>query len=236
MSITDIFRDARSLSVVALATLCVVLVGTVFVARCVYMCCLPAPGSPEIVDSLIARAVRDEPFEYGSLVELRPQDLPLAREYVYAHPDWTSYQILLNIRNLDLVAYARILNLTKVSILFSTLQHTGKIDDWGFLEDDFILGPAGSALITTERDSLGPLFELLTDATPVHSLEGECEALCTDLRFRRKDVAYKFIMCILSRRRQFKRDWKERDKQIDELLAEKETILGQGPAPGQGGQ
>jgi hypothetical protein len=66
------------------------------------------PSSLEVIANLAEMSEAGESFymrSKGVDYKLRPGDIPLARAYLFAHPDSSSYHILLDIRELDLEEY-----------------------------------------------------------------------------------------------------------------------------------
>jgi hypothetical protein len=163
-------------------------------------------------ESLIARW--DDPN-----ANLQSEDVPLAREYVFAFPNGSSFHILLNIRKLDLSTYSEIPDVIKVNIIIGGLALAHESDDWGGVTD-LSLGEAGTSLLAVGKLAARLLPELLDDGTPIGSAYGETQAHADLTHSRRKDVAYKYMCILMGRRYVYDTDPKKRDEAIKELREE----------------
>jgi hypothetical protein len=151
---------------------------------------------------------------------LAVEDIPLAREYVYAFADASAFHILLEIRRRDLGVYASIPNVIKAQILVEALSLTHDVDDWVELTDDIFPGEAGTSLLAVGKSALPLLAEVLDDDSRIGSRDGETQAEYDLTQARRKDLAYKLICYLLDRQATYDPDPKKRDAAIAKLKAE----------------
>jgi hypothetical protein len=151
---------------------------------------------------------------------LKADDVPLAREFVYAFPNASSFHILLHIRRLDLASYSEIPDLIKANIVVGGLSLARQSDDWGDVNDVNSLGEAGSSLLAVSKMAAPLLLELLDDETRIGSAYGEVQASADHTRTRRKDIAYKYMCIILGRRPSYDDDPRARDEAIEKLKEE----------------
>jgi hypothetical protein len=192
-----------------------------------YMRRLPVPASAAI-QTLITMSEAGEPLDSRlglPNTSLTSGDLPLALIYVYTNPNRSSYDLLLGIRRLDLVTYSKIPKAIKSNILVGTLCTSTWGDDWGDAEFDFWFAEAGTALLDVGELALPALFLALEDASPLDSCDGETEDQFMTIQWRRKDIAYKYINLILSRKRFYSPDPKARDDAIEQLKKERDHII-----------
>jgi hypothetical protein len=186
------------------------------------------PVQSTTIQTLIMMSEQGEPLNsrLGSPnAELTPAEVSLALTYLYAHPDASSYHLLLNIRKLDLVEYSKIPKFIKAGILTEALGRTDSTDDWGDVNNPIYVPEAGTALLEVGEIALPWLFGVLEHENCLGSMDGETGAWCESCQWRRKDVAYRYINLILSRRPFFSPDPKKRDEAIKQLKKQMDYVL-----------
>jgi hypothetical protein len=152
--------------------------------------------------------------------ELIREDLPLARAYVFLHPDRSSCGILLDIRRLDLPTYVSIDESIRARILVSWLAFASTIDEWGWLNDEFSWAESGTAVLEVGAYALPLLEMVLDDESRIDSDEGQVNATYERICARRKDFAYKYICLILKKHPAYSPNPQERDRDIEALKVE----------------
>lgn len=130
-------------------------------------------------------------------------------------PDYTSYHLLLSLRQQYPDHYAEVSSDVKARILCSSLAHFTNFSDWGYLEPtESYDGEAARALLYTGADALPFLLPVLDDKTRVW-LEGSVEGtLSKRYQYRRCDFAYRYACLILQRPVRFSTDPATRDSDI----------------------
>ena len=190
--------------------------------------CTWMSGKPPVLTSRLDAAVKaataGESYLQSMLYAsepLSPKELAEADSYIQCHPDFTSYHLLLALRQQSPLAYGKVPDGVKAKILCQALSRLLCLNDFGYLEpsesyDDV----AGRAIIELGAPALPRLVQLLKDKNEAPLCGSQPATLFSAFRYRRADFAYRYIMLILGRRPTFPVDPAERDKLIDELHKE----------------
>jgi hypothetical protein len=151
---------------------------------------------------------------------LPESDVPEALAYIRKHRDFSSYHLLLALRQYYPASYKDVPNPTKSAILCGALKNMTAFNDWGNL------APSGSydqesaqALLETGKTALRCLTPILDDGTPAPLFGSKSATTSKIYGYRRKDFAYRYASLILGKTPVFRADPKERDKDIEVLKA-----------------
>ena len=173
------------------------------------------------LEILVNRSARGEAFYWQTGQEQQPlstRSAEAAEAHIRLYPDWTSYHVLLVLRQDHPSTYARIPLGTRAAVLCSALAIVRDMNDWGYLDESGSYeGDAGKALLEVGPAALSHLRPLLDDRNAAW-LSGSKEATMSGIyQYRRADFAYNYACLILGWPRMFDRDPKERDKEIEQL-------------------
>jgi hypothetical protein len=178
---------------------------------------------------VVERSTKGEQYVLNTRQEryaLWPFETRKAEAYVSSHPDWTSYHILMALRDHYPASYDRLSVTTKAAVLCSALARTTVHNDWGYLDSEgsWESGSA-QALLALGPSALRYLRPLLDDRTRAY-LAGSKEATTSEsYRYRVCDFAYNYVCLILGWPRKFDVDPKERDKEIESLKVKLDDFL-----------
>ncbi len=151
-------------------------------------------------------------------IALSDEEAARASAYVAAHPDHSSYHLLLALRRRSPEAYAKLPATTRAAVLCAALGHLTTFNDWGHLATIPVEGPPTEALIETGRDALLCLAPLLDDRRPAPFYGSKDATVSTG--YRRSDFAYRCAARILGREPHFAASVEERDRAIARLKGE----------------
>src|SRR5262249_44860644 len=97
---------------------------------------------------------------------LKPIDIRSATNYVLSNPNYSSYHLLMGIREQQPESYKSIPTRTKTDVLCSALGNLMYFNDWGSLSHN---GESAKALIETGTEAVGALRPFLDDGRPAPS-------------------------------------------------------------------
>jgi len=155
---------------------------------------------------------------------LAPNDIPEALKYLASHSDYSSYHLLLAIRQYYPESYKAIANRDKAAILCSALRNSTYLNDWGYLDNiESFDGESAKALLDSGEVALSFLVPLLEDNDSAPLFGSEEATLSREYKYRRKDFAYRYISLLLGQSPTFSPDLKERNKSIESLKSKLKT-------------
>ena len=174
-----------------------------------------------MLDRLIADSRRHiTAMESTSLRNLKSGavDAGTYADYVKAHPDESSYHVLLALRRLAADDYERLPADVKAGILCSALSTQTHLNDWGYLGPaESYDGEAAQALLRVGGDAKRRLTSLLDDRRPAPLFGGEEATLSSLYHYRRCDFAYRYLSLIIGTVPRFDADTAQRDAAIASL-------------------
>ena len=163
--------------------------------------------------------------EYRQLV-LSDDELHHAADYVRAHPDETSFFVLLLIRSRSREIYGALSADTRAKVICDAMRELTFLNDWGLLEpEDPYDAAAGKALVEIGAPALLYLRSLLDNVSPALLWGSEEASLTEQYQLRRADYAYRYTMLILGHEPVFHENIELRDQALAELRAELDTTL-----------
>jgi hypothetical protein len=175
------------------------------------------------IGTLVDESVQKKAIVQSTILHGNPlvaSDVQEALKYINKHPDFTAYHLLFAIREYYPKFYNDISNNTKATILCSALKHTRFLNDWGFLSPHGSFDrDSATALLETGESGLKQLTILLDDKESVRLFGSEEATMSETYMYRRSDFAYRYISLILREPAVFHADPKERDKDIEKLMA-----------------
>jgi hypothetical protein len=176
-----------------------------------------------IVTELVELAKRSESIYESREVykKLTLCDSRHATRYVAAHPDYSSYHVLMALHECLPDVYNSIAPSVKAAILCDELRHANFLDDWSILApNDSVDGIPAVELMTIGAGAIPYLEPLLSDKRPAF-LEGSQEGtINAAYKHRKADFAYRYITIIQQQTYTFDREPTQRDKKIQRLQAQ----------------
>jgi len=152
---------------------------------------------------------------------LPERDVPEALAYIRKHADFSSYHLLLALRQYYPSSYKDVPNPTQVAILCGALKNTIGLNDWGILHPSGSFdGESAQALLQTGKTALTFLTPILDNDSPAPLFGSKAATTSKIYGYRREDFAYRYASLILGKTPVFRADPKERDKDIETLKAE----------------
>ena len=143
--------------------------------------------------------------------------------------DYTSYHLLLALREKHKEAYKKVAADDKAAILCSALASLVYFNDWGYLHPrEPYDGEAAGALVEVGKPAIPYLKQLLGNREPAPCFGSEIAPVSYLYQFRRADFAYRYLSLILGRSPTFHRRIADRDRDIAALKEQ----LGQGQGAG----
>ena len=160
-------------------------------------------------------------------VKVQDREVPLFKEYIAKHPDYSSFHLLFALYRDFPDTYREIPVNARASILCSELRNVRYVNEWGLLSGDYEYvqnSKPAKALLDLGKSGIPFLVPLLDDPSKA-PLEGSEEAEFSDFcEFRRADYACEFLSFILNIPYVFSESASERDKGIVRI---KKTALEQ---------
>ncbi|REJ89422.1 MAG: hypothetical protein DWQ35_18245 [Planctomycetota bacterium] len=148
-------------------------------------------------------------------------DVCFAKAHVQNHQDYTSYHLLFLLREQYPNIYGEIPEGTRARILCSALENTIVTNDWGLLDPEGSRDHrAGKALLELGDSALAHLEPLLDNKDGALIAGNESATTAWELRIRRADYAYRYMIKLLGREPVFVESLGERDRLIEKLKAE----------------
>ncbi len=141
-----------------------------------------------------------------------------AAKYVQERPDFSSFHLLMALRDQAPGAYSAIPDATKARVLCDALAKETYLNDFGYLHpSEPFDGEAARAILAVGRPCLPFLGNLLSNRqkAPLFGSEGATMSEIYD--YRRADFAYRYIVLILGLEPTFAPDSPERDGLITDL-------------------
>jgi hypothetical protein len=180
-----------------------------------------------LVESLVADGEQETPLGLSDGYVAGGFDTDVARDAtdrVRAHPDASSFVLLLALRRHAPDVYAEVPAELRAQVLVSALRDLQFLDDFSWME------PGGHGYDTTAARALlelgdaasGPLVDLLDDPRPAPLSGSEPATMSHLYRYRRADFAYRYLCKLLQRDADFAAEPAERDEAIAALRSELE--------------
>jgi hypothetical protein len=195
--------------------ICVVV--SVLIAGCEGPKAIPSTGN-RMIDQLITDSSRKYTLlesEEFSRSQAIADDAMLAKNYVIAHNDYSSYHLLMALREHAPDTYDEIPNETKAAILSSALRELIFLNDFGRLDpQEGYDGPTAKALLNTGQIAVSFLEGTLDDKKDAPLLGSEASALSRLYSFRRCDFALRYVSLLLGHSPSFSPIIGQRDQQI----------------------
>jgi hypothetical protein len=139
-------------------------------------------------------------------------------KYFARNKDYTSYHLLFCLNSLSPEAYKQIDPEDRASILVSTLENCGSLNDWGYLDaNDSFDNDAAKMLLSLGVVAIKHLAPLLANENEAPLYGSEAATLSSILRYRRADFAYRYISLILGLDAAFHEGVEARNDEIEKL-------------------
>ena len=186
----------------------------------------PLTQEPEWIQRHVLRITDPTTYHDPTWPVLSESELRHGADYVRAHPDETSFHVLLIVRSRSPRIYEDLPLDTRAKVICDAMAQLMLLNEFGCLEPkDPYDGPAAKALIEIGGPALLRLRPLLDDERPALLWGGEEAMLTEEYQLRRADYAYRSATLILGREPVFHEDINLRDQLLAELRAELDTTL-----------
>jgi hypothetical protein len=181
----------------------------------------PSPRVAALVEKAKEKALYSTYGNGESKKPLLAADVPEALAHIKANRDYTSYFLLLLLRQDYPDSYGKIPKKDKAAVLCSALKNATSLNDWGHLGGGAAYDyNSAKALTEIGKDAIEFLLPLLDDKADALHWGSKAATISFASKYRRCDFAYRYTLLILERQPEFHRDLADRDKDIAELKRE----------------
>lgn len=177
---------------------------------------------PNSIQALVEQAKLKKGYGLFRFLEkntLPDHDLPKAIWFLNKNQDYTSYILLMVIRQHHPDSYKQIPGRVRAKILCSALSNLYNINEWGYIgpKGDDYDNELAKALLETGNAAIPFLIPILNDDSSAPAAGSKAATMSSVYSYRRNDFAYRYICLIRGEIPMFDPDPAKRDLHIAQL-------------------